>query len=51
MYSSSQKKLVFDLAVPYDMALDQQALRCRIEDALSKAGHTYATVIRFDRKA
>ena len=48
---SSQKKLVFDLAVPYDMALDQQALRCRIEDALLKAGYRYATVIRFDRKA
>ena len=48
---SSQKKLVFDLAVPYDMALDQQALRCRIEDALLTAGYRYATVIRFDRKA
>lgn len=48
---SSQKKLVFDLAVPYNMALDQQALRCRIEDALLKAGYRYATVIRFDRKA
>lgn len=48
---SSQKKLVFDLAVPYDMTLDQQALRCRIEDALLKAGYRYATVIRFDRKA
>lgn len=48
---SSQKKLVFDLAVPYDMALDQQALRCCIEDALLTAGYRYATVIRFDRKA
>lgn len=48
---SSQKKLVFDLAVPYDMALNQQELRRRIDTALSDAGHGYATVIRFDRKA
>lgn len=48
---ANQKKLVFDLAVPYDMDISQQEIRQRIDSALSIAGHLYNTVIRFDRKA
>ena len=47
---ASQKKLVFDLAVPYDMSVPGKELKQRIEDALAEAGCSYQTVIRFDRK-
>ena len=48
---ANQKKLVFDLAVPYDMDITQQELRQRIDAALASADQPYTTVIRFDRKA
>jgi cation diffusion facilitator family transporter len=44
---ASQKKLVFDIAVPYDMELPQ--VRRQIEKALEDTDHNYAAVIRFDR--
>ena len=47
---ASQKKLVFDLAVPYDMSVPGKELKQRIEDALAEAGCSCQTVIRFDRK-
>lgn len=48
---SSQEKLVFDLAVPYEMKDSRKQLKKQIDDALSSHNKSYTTVIRFDDKA
>lgn len=45
---ADQPKLVFDLAVPYDTALDHKQFRQQFEDALQAKGKAYLAVIRFD---
>jgi cation diffusion facilitator family transporter len=45
---ADQPKLVFDLAVPYDVALDHKQFRQQFEDALQAKGKVYLAVIRFD---
>lgn len=47
---ANQKKLVFDLAIPYDMTFPRRELKQRIDGELAQAGCHYPTVIRFDRK-
>ena len=44
-------KLVFDLAVPYDMGQQYEALQQQIDESLQKKGKDYTTEIRFDGKA
>lgn len=46
----NEKKLVFDLEVPYDMGEEREGLQQRIDAALAAANHPYPTVIRFDGK-
>lgn len=46
-----QTKLVFDLAVPYDMGQQYAALQQKIEESLREKGKPYPTEIRFDGKA
>lgn len=48
---SKRTKLVFDLAVPYEMNAQQQDLKQRIDDELQRRGKYYRLVIRFDSKA
>lgn len=48
--SSKRGKLVFDLEVPYSMALSHGEIKERIDEALWKRGKPYRTVIRFDGK-
>lgn len=47
---ASQKKLVFDLAVPYDLKIPNRELKKQVEESLKEAGRCYTTVIRFDGK-
>lgn len=44
-------KVVFDLAVPYDMAEQRPAIRTQLEQAVAALRPEYLTVIRFDSKA
>lgn len=44
-------KVVFDLAVPYDMAGQRPAIKARLEEAVATLRPDYLTVIRFDGKA
>ncbi len=44
-------KVVFDLAVPYDMACQRPAIKARLEGAVAALRPDYLTVIRFDGKA
>ena len=44
-------KVVFDLAVPYDMAGQRPAIKARLEEAVAALRPDYLTVIRFDGKA
>ncbi len=44
-------KVVFDLAVPYDMAGQRPAIKARLEGAVAALRPDYLTVIRFDGKA
>ena len=46
-----QKKLTFDLAVPYDSQNRRKELKQQIDEALRERGKQYTTVIRFDAKA
>lgn len=48
---SAQEKLVFDLAVPYEMKDQHKQLKKQIDDALMRQNYAYTTVIRFDDKA
>ena len=48
---AKQTKLVFDLAIPYEMHHRRRELRDEINAELKRAGVPYATVIRFDGKA
>lgn len=48
---AEQPKLVFDLAVPYDMANTHKKIRQDIENAMAEQGLAYTAVIRFDDKA
>ena len=48
--SSEQARLVFDLAVPYSMAGEREALRQRIEGEMDARGERYPVVVRFDEK-
>ncbi len=45
------RKLVFDLAVPYDMGQQYEALQQKIDGSLLEKGKDYTTEIRFDGKA
>ena len=45
------RKLVFDLAVPYDMGQQYEALQQKIDESLQEKGKDYTTEIRFDGKA
>lgn len=45
------RKVVFDLAVPYDMGQQYEALQQQIDESLQKKGKDYTTEIRFDGKA
>lgn len=47
---ANQKKLVFDLAVPYEMKVNRRDLKKRIDDALAAVERPYPTLIRFDEK-
>ena len=47
---AKEQKLVFDLAVPYDLSDRRQEYKQRLEEELAKQGLHYTTVIRFDRK-
>lgn len=44
-------KVVFDLAVPYDMAGQRPAIKAQLEEAVAALRPDYLTVIRFDGKA
>lgn len=46
-----EKKLVFDLAVPYDMGQSHEELKQKIDGGLMEKGKNYLTEIRFDGKA
>ncbi len=46
---AKERKLVFDLAVPYDLSNRRQEYKQRLEEELSLRGLQYTTVIRFDR--
>ena len=48
---AKQTKMVFDLAVPYDMTDQRPALKKQIEEALAQQHGDYLTVIRLDGKA
>ncbi|MBP3479734.1 MAG: cation transporter [Oscillospiraceae bacterium] len=45
---ATQKKLVFDLSVPYSMASSHSQIKANIDDALGDRDKAYLTVIRFD---
>lgn len=45
-----EKKLVFDLAVPYDMGQSHEELKKKIDGSLTEKGKAYLTEIRFDGK-
>ena len=47
---AGKNKLVFDLSVPFSMLDDHDDIKRRIDDALSRMGKNYVTVIRFDGK-
>lgn len=47
---ASQTKLVFDLAVPYGMHINQKTIRNYIEQKLAQRGLHYTAVVRFDAK-
>ena len=47
---AERPKLVFDLAVPYEMCKERKLLKQNIEEALRSEGVAYTTVIRFDDK-
>ena len=48
--STRQTKLVFDLAIPYDMALSAREVQAFIAEQLQKEGRDYQTVIYLDRQ-
>lgn len=48
--SARQTKLVFDLAIPYDMALSAREVQTFIAEQLQKEGRDYQTVIHLDRQ-
>lgn len=48
--STRQTKLVFDLAIPYDMALSAREVQTFIAEQLQKEGRDYQTVIHLDRQ-
>ena len=47
---AKQTKLVFDLAVPYEMRRSHRQLKEQIDARLAEKGVLYTTVIRFDGK-
>lgn len=48
--AEGQTKLAFDLAVPYDAALDETTLEAAISNSIRRAGIEYETMIHIDRK-
>lgn len=50
VHSTRQTKLVFDLAIPYDMALSAREVQTFIAEQLQKEGRDYQTVIHLDRQ-
>ena len=48
--SARQTKLVFDLAIPYDMALSAREVQAFIAEQLQKEGRDYQTIIHLDRQ-
>lgn len=48
--SARQTKLVFDLAIPYDMALSAREVQTYIAEQLQKEGRDYQTIIHLDRQ-
>ena len=48
---ADKTKMVFDLAVPYDMTDQRPALKKQIEEVLAQQHGEYLTVIRLDGKA
>lgn len=48
--SARQTKLVFDLAIPYDMALSAREVQTLIAEQLQKEGRDYQTIIHLDRQ-
>jgi cation diffusion facilitator family transporter len=48
--SARQTKLVFDLAIPYDMALSAREVQTFIAEQLQKEGRDYQTIIHLDRQ-
>ena len=48
--SARQTKLVFDLAIPYDMALSAREVQTFIAEQLQKEGMDYQTIIHLDRQ-
>lgn len=51
VYRGKQERLVFDLAVPYDMGQQEDTLQQQIEEGLGEKGKGYRIEIRFDGKA
>lgn len=51
VHGGKQSKLVFDLAVPYGLQMEQQKWKEQIETALLEQGKVYTVVIRFEGKA
>ena len=47
---ASHTKLVFDLAIPYDMDCSRKALKQEIDTVLQAEKKNYTTIIRFDKK-
>lgn len=50
VHGASQEKLVFDLAIPFNLAVDRVKLKQTIDAHLEQQGIHYTTVIRFDDK-
>lgn len=48
---ATQKKLVFDLSVPYSMTNSHRQIKGTIDNALHDQGKSYLTVIRFDAES
>lgn len=46
-----QARLVFDLAIPYAMAGQKDAIRAQLEAAMEARGEAYPLVVRFDEQA
>lgn len=48
VHGAVQDKLIFDLAVPYDLTDEREQFKTRLDEELRQRGHRYTTVIHFD---